>query len=107
MPTLTCQNRSVHAVAWLGPPYSDRDSARAEDFEPFDRNANAYMFVSYPLYAAAEGRASQRSEIARSAIHALCTADASTHTISYPPGDVSGVSQLEVCFRSENGVVMF
>jgi len=100
--TLTCQNRSVYVVARLGPPYSDSDSARAEDFGLFDRNANAYMFVSYPLYTAAEGRASQRSEIAGSAIHALCTADASIHTItpiSVPPGDVSGVSQLEVCFR--------
>jgi len=101
--TLTCQDRSVRAFAllppnpWL-PPYIDSDSARAADFGLFDRNANAFVYV-FMIPADAGGTASQRSEIAGSAIHALCAASAFIRTLPSTLGEANGVSQLEVCFR--------
>ena len=91
--TLTCQNRSVHALAsWA--PVTDGDSSRAGDFGLFDGNADALVFASYPLYTAAASHAYQRSEIAADGIQAQCRAEAQFVTWSGQTGTASSTRKL-------------
>src|SRR5262245_3902632 len=103
--TLTCQDRSVRALAeWA--PYTDGDSAQAADFGLFDRDATGYLTGSYPFYTAVSGWGHQRSEMAGNAIQARCSAQTQFVTMTGQSGSASAASQLEVCFHLQSSTVV-
>ncbi len=95
--TLTCQDRSVRAVAeWDG---LQADSARASDYGVFDHQAVALEMDSYPYYTTSAGRARQVSQALGSTLQVLCTAEAQFVTLTGQTGAASADSHLEFCFH--------
>jgi len=95
--TLTCQDRSVNAIAvWGG---VQGDSVRADDYGVFDRSAHAYWQGSYPYYTSSTAGASQVSQVSGDTIQATCTAESQFVTYSDQRGSANAVSHLEFCFR--------